>query len=305
MRPHRISPSGHWAHPWGYGHCVRPHPGDRGSRRTAGRPRARSPDDRLGDLADALGLSPGDSRCSSTAGRSPAARRWPRPASCAGSRLDVAADPRRRWRRRWPSLVCEGGPASGAAVPLAAGRHIVGRSPAAAVPIDDPSVEPHHSLVEVDAHGAVEAIQLTGRVPCRVDGEPVDAATPLDGGATITLGSTRLRLAAPGEPCAPAATVATSGEPWRRTIHRTPRALPRWDPTPIPVPGATAHARPAGAVGLLAAGVQRSWVDRRRRRHGLAAVPRVRARRCRRRASGCGSPGGSARRERAAGHGAG
>ncbi len=150
-------------------------------------------------------------------------------------------------------LVCEAGPASGPTVALPAGRHVVGRSPSAAVRIDDPSVEPHHVLLTVAPDGAVAVVQLTGRVPCRVDGEPIAGPTSVVDGSTIELGSSRLRLTRPEEPHGAAATVAVVGNPWCRTLHRTPRALPRWDPPPIPAPSTAGSSGRAGAAGLLAA----------------------------------------------------
>ncbi|MET0457692.1 MAG: FtsK/SpoIIIE domain-containing protein [Ilumatobacteraceae bacterium] len=47
---------------------------------------------------------------------------------------------------------------------------------------------------------------------------------------------------------------ATPGDPWRRTVRRTPRPRPRWDPVPIPLPSATSSSLRPGAIGLVTAG---------------------------------------------------
>ena len=147
---------------------------------------SRSPDDRVGDLAEAIGLAPApflqlDGRqvaCTDTLAGAGVVR---------GSRLDAGGSGQHTGAPV-VVLVCEAGPASGPAVALPAGRHVVGRSPGAAVRIDDPSVEPHHVLVDVAPGGAVAVVQLTGRVPCRVDGEPIAGAADVIDGSTIESG---------------------------------------------------------------------------------------------------------------------
>ena len=164
-------------------------------------------------------------RCSSTAGRSPAPTRWPGPASSAAA----GSTPRRLGRPRTGGAGRRASSARPGRRPdrpsaLPAGRHVVGRSPAAAVRIDDPSVEPHHALLDVAPDGAVAVVQLTGRVPCRVDGEPIAGPAAVIDGSTIELGSSRLRLAGPtsshrrggdgrggGEPVAPDAPPHAAG----------------------------------------------------------------------------------------------
>ena len=93
------------------------------------------------------------------------------------------------------ALVWEGGPAAGTTTTIGRGRHVVGRSRAAAVVVADPAVELHHLLLDVDDAGTVRAVQLTGRVPCRVDGAPLEAGgTDIPRGAIVTVGASRLRV---------------------------------------------------------------------------------------------------------------
>src|SRR5262245_32327590 len=49
------------------------------------------------------------------------------------------------------------------------GRYLVGRAPHCWLWIDDPAVEPHHVLVEIDDAGA-SVTQLAGRSPIGIDG---------------------------------------------------------------------------------------------------------------------------------------
>jgi DNA segregation ATPase FtsK/SpoIIIE, S-DNA-T family len=213
-----------------------------------------SSDDRLGVLADVLGLDPG--RPLHVDGR-PAARHvsLARAGLRRGSRL-AAGDAPPHAARADPVVVavCEGGPGAGAATPLAPGRCIVGRAATAGVVVDDGALEPHHALLEVAPDGSVELVQVAGRVPCRLDGEPLAGRSAVHDGGVVTLGASRLRVARAGAPPASAATLAaTPGDPWRRTLRRTPRVVPRWDPDPIPVPAADARRLRPSAAGVLAA----------------------------------------------------
>ena len=47
-------------------------------------------------------------------------------------------------------LVVMSGPDSGAVLPIHSGRQTIGRSRVAGLTIDDPSIEPHHGLLEWD-----------------------------------------------------------------------------------------------------------------------------------------------------------
>lgn len=102
-------------------------------------------------------------------------------------------------------VTCETGPAAGRATVLGVGRHIVGRSPTAAVRIADPAVEAHQAVLELRPDGSVAFTQVTGRVPCRREGD------------LVWLGASRLRLGERPPTCDLAATIAAveAGEAWR------------------------------------------------------------------------------------------
>jgi S-DNA-T family DNA segregation ATPase FtsK/SpoIIIE len=141
------------------------------------------------------------------------------------------------------------GPAVTSSVVLAAGRHILGRSPDCAVQIADPEVEPHHLLIEV---GAVEAtaMQLAGRFPVLVDGLPLGGRVVELGEAArlIELGSSRVRVGR--LPIRAAAvesalrTIEVPGDPTRLMVVRPPRCAIERTWAPIRVPDAL---RPAPA----------------------------------------------------------
>ena len=145
--------------------------------------------------------------------------------------------------------------------------------------IDDPSVEPHHVLLTVAPDGAVAVVQLTGRVPCRVDGEPIAGTTSVVDGSTIELGSSRLRLTRPEEPHGTGGDGRGGGEPV------VPNAPPHAAGAAALGPGTDPGAQrrrilgPRRRRGAAGRGVHGGGVRRRRRRVGLADVPRPRARR--------------------------
>jgi len=56
------------------------------------------------------------------------------------------------------TVVCEAGPSAGRTHQLGVGRHVVGRGCTAAITVADPSVEPHHVLLDVNTVGAVDLI---------------------------------------------------------------------------------------------------------------------------------------------------
>lgn len=159
-------------------------------------------------------------------------------------------------------IVVEAGPAAGAVVRLGPGRHVLGRAADAAVRLDDELVELHHAVVDVDHRGRVTLTQIAGRVPCQAlvvattspESVPIRAPTTLPSDSVLTIGASRLRVRC-GERAAPirlAALTSRRDDPWRRTIHRTPRLIPRWDPSPIDLP-VEATAQPSRSGGMLAA----------------------------------------------------
>jgi S-DNA-T family DNA segregation ATPase FtsK/SpoIIIE len=210
-------------------------------------------DDCLGELADALGLDPG--RPLHVDGR-PVARvdSLSRAGVRRGSRLAASAPAVVPKPDVVVTVVREGGPDAGPATSLAPGRHVVGRAATADVTVADGSLEPHHALLDIGADGDVEVVQLAGRVPCRVGGEPAPVRAEVRDGGVLVLGASRLRVSrASGATPGGATLAATAGDPWRRTLRRTPRAAPRWEPTPIDPPEPGARALRPGVTGVLTA----------------------------------------------------
>ena len=217
-------------------------------------------DDPLGALGDALGLDPRlpiqvDGRAMSR--HEPLYRAGVRRGSTVGSverAPAIGADP----PVAVVIVVGEGGPAAGAVTSLVAGRHVVGRSAAVAVSLADATLEPHHALLDVATDGSVELVQLAGRVPCRVDGQPVGGRTPVPDAGVVVLGASRLRIgrAVPGDASEPApggaALAPTPGDPWRRTLRRTPRLVPSWEPEPVRPPEPGGRRAGPGAAGVVA-----------------------------------------------------
>ena len=54
---------------------------------------------------------------------------------------------------------------AGASQYVGPGRHLVGRAHTAEVRCDDPSLQPHHALLDVASDGSLTVTQLTGRAP--------------------------------------------------------------------------------------------------------------------------------------------
>ncbi len=145
---------------------------------------------------------------------------------------------------------------------LPTGRHSVGRSPAARLRLDDPAVELHHGIVDIDVDGSITFTQLTGRVPSRLDGESC-ASAQVAAGQSLQVGASRLtfRHRPPGrtEPSPlGAGSIADADrgrDPWRRVVRRGP--IRPSDPamTPVSVPEATREHRAPPLVGLVGAAV--------------------------------------------------
>ena len=124
------------------------------------------------------------------------------------------------------------GPDAGASIELGVGRHLVGRAATATVRCDDPSLEPHHLLIEILDDGTIHATQLTGRLPVRADGAPLVGRTAIAASAVLELGSSTLVLGAPPVDASPAVVRADG------TVVRGPRAVPTWTPTELTEPPA-------------------------------------------------------------------
>jgi DNA-binding winged helix-turn-helix (wHTH) protein len=76
---------------------------------------------------------------------------------------------------------------------LAAGVHIIGRSPDAAIFVDDGGVSRHHARIRIDASGAVLE-DLGSKNGTVLDGRTVDQSTPLVDGSRIVVGATALKF---------------------------------------------------------------------------------------------------------------
>jgi S-DNA-T family DNA segregation ATPase FtsK/SpoIIIE len=144
-------------------------------------------------------------------------------------------------------VTVDAGPSAGGVFDLSAGRHLIGRSAACSVRLDDPLVELHHAVLDIPpgqhADGATFT-QLAGRVPCSSNV------------SVVTIGGSRLQVtgevAGPPPGAAPAALAARRADPWRKTLHRPPRQPVDWAPEPIEaLAGDQTHPR-RSAGGLLA-----------------------------------------------------
>ncbi len=159
-------------------------------------------------------------------------------------------------------------------LPLAPGRHLIGRGPAVDMRVDDPCIELHHVAIEVpdqvgfdpsraatadDADQSVLVTQLSGRVPIRANGANVGPNERVDLPTTLTIGAVALRLRR-SEPSTPTgANVGTlmsrDAEPWRRVVQRAPAPDRPQDPAPIECPTMTATRPAPPATGLIGAAV--------------------------------------------------
>ncbi len=216
-------------------------------------------DDRIGELADALGLQHtaaleldgrpvGRHETIGRAGVRRGSRLSPQPAG------EADQPGRDQPESSLVLIVAEAGPAAGTIVALDVGRHVVGRSPSCTVSLADAALEPHHGVFDVAVDGSVWFTQLTGRVAAQVDGEPVSTAVVVEDGATVGIGCSRLRVGRSTGPAKGAAALtADPADPWRSTVHRTPRPLPRWAPDAVPVPESASPTRLPAGIGVTAA----------------------------------------------------
>jgi DNA segregation ATPase FtsK/SpoIIIE, S-DNA-T family len=92
-----------------------------------------------------------------------------------------------------------GGPEAGRVVPLATGRHVVGRGSEATVPLDDPDVSRRHVVVQVGG-GAVTVADAGSANGSRLDDQDLDEPRAWPAGAVLRCGASSLALAAPGAP---------------------------------------------------------------------------------------------------------
>jgi DNA-binding winged helix-turn-helix (wHTH) protein len=76
---------------------------------------------------------------------------------------------------------------------LAAGVHIIGRAPDAAIYVYDGGVSRHHARITIDASGAVLE-DLGSKNGTVLDGRTIDRPTPLVDGVRIVVGATALKF---------------------------------------------------------------------------------------------------------------
>ncbi len=129
------------------------------------------------------------------------------------------------WAATWVA-----GPDAGRTVPLAPGRHFIGRSPRAAVRADDPGLEPHHAQLTIGPD-QLELTQLAGGTRLTVDGAVVSGTARITSGAWVEIGGSLLRLG-PGPVPAAERPATVHGH----DLVRAPRLLP--------APVAAVHASP-------------------------------------------------------------
>lgn len=106
---------------------------------------------------------------------------------------------------------CVAGPDAGWSVRLDRGSHWLGRGDVG-VGVADPSVEPHHALVDVAANGSIAILQTTGRTAVRVDGSPTAGWTAVPAGSTLEVGASRFIVGT-------STTVVTSPMSWIYAPH--------------------------------------------------------------------------------------
>jgi S-DNA-T family DNA segregation ATPase FtsK/SpoIIIE len=96
-----------------------------------------------------------------------------------------------------------GGPDAGRSLPLAQGRHVIGRGSGVPIRLHDPDVSRTHAAVQVGG-GAVTVADLGSSNGSRLDGAELDDR-PRDWptGAVLRMGSSAVTLAGPAAPAAP------------------------------------------------------------------------------------------------------
>lgn len=104
------------------------------------------------------------------------------------------------------ALRLDAGPDSQRTIMAAAEPIVLGRA-AGRGRIDDPTLEAHHVVVDPSRHIAV---QLTGRIPARVDGLPVGNGRAIATGSVIEMGASRIVVRPPAESVVPERTTPPS-----------------------------------------------------------------------------------------------
>ncbi len=144
---------------------------------------------------------------------------------------------------------------------LVAGRYTVGRAASADLRIEDPAVELHHGVLEVDDEAGVRFTQLTGRVPATIGGVPCSEAHRVGPDCSIRLGAseviirTRSDADLDGRPAVVGSVVRSEMDPWRRVVRRAPTVVTPEPVESIEVPGPAVDHRAPSLTSLVGAAV--------------------------------------------------
>lgn len=128
-------------------------------------------------------------------------------------------------------LLVVSGPDAGRVVPLAPGRHTIGRDPANSVAIADKEVSRVHAQVDVGV-GTAAITDLASVNGTIVDGVPATGTVPLDGTETIRIGRTAVLIVAPE----PADTALVRGSDGTVTYNRRFRTASPQPPDRVDFP---------------------------------------------------------------------
>ncbi len=121
-------------------------------------------------------------------------------------------------------LNIDAGPDAGASFPLSRGQHVVGRSPAADIPVGDPNLSRRHLLIDVGLHAVtIRDLGSTNGTRC-AGSEITDVARLLVPDVAVIAGHSQFSLSGAGEPPALIETDLRG----RVRVHRPPRQGTRW-----------------------------------------------------------------------------
>ena len=144
------------------------------------------------------------------------------------------------------------------------GRWIIGRSPAAHLRVEDPTVELHHVMIDADMD-TVRVTQLAGQVPVLLDNVAILASTTVSLPTRIAMGSTELTIECSAdvdkiverrmERCDAGTLADRQADPWRREVRRGPCAVPALVLPPVVVPVNLARIPIPSALGLVGAAI--------------------------------------------------
>jgi S-DNA-T family DNA segregation ATPase FtsK/SpoIIIE len=144
------------------------------------------------------------------------------------------------------------------------GRGTIGRSPAAHLRVDDPTVELHHVMIDADMD-TVRVTQLAGQVPVRLGNVAILASTNVSLPTRIVMGNTELTIERPTrvdqlvedcvERCDSGALADRQADPWRREVRRGPCPVPVRAVSSIILPVNSARIPVPSALGLVGAAI--------------------------------------------------